>query len=127
MRIGIDLGGTKIEIVALDDNSNEQLRERRNAPRHDYAATISAIKNLIEKAERQLGKPGTVGIGIPGTISPDTGLVKNANSTWLIGHPFDRDIATAIGREVRVANDANCFACPNHKMVPGRTRLCRYR
>lgn len=124
MRIGVDLGGTKIEIVALDDDGNEQLRERRDAPRHDYAATISAVQNLIEKAERQLGKPCTIGIGIPGTISPDTGLVKNANSTWLIGHPFDRDIATAIDREVRIANDANCFALSESQDGAGAGKQC---
>lgn len=111
MRIGIDLGGTKIEIAALDEADGAVLaRERIATPRGDYDATIAAIRDLVAGMEARLGRRGTVGIGIPGAISPATGLVKNANSTWLIGRPFDRDLEVALGRPVRLANDANCFA-----------------
>ncbi|HEY0104706.1 MAG TPA: ROK family protein [Rhizomicrobium sp.] len=109
MRLGIDLGGTKIEIVALD-GSREVLRERVATPRTAYADTIRAMRELIAAADGKLASKGTVGVAIPGTISTATGLVKNANSTRLIGHPLDRDLAAAVGRPVRVANDANCFA-----------------
>jgi predicted NBD/HSP70 family sugar kinase len=104
-RIGIDLGGTKIEALALDPTGNETFRKRIPAPRGDYAATLAAIATLVREAG-----DGTVGIGIPGALSRVTGLVKNANSTWLIGKPLKQDLETAIGREVRLANDANCFA-----------------
>ncbi|HET7333849.1 MAG TPA: ROK family protein [Rhizomicrobium sp.] len=124
MRIGVDLGGTKIEIIALDDNGNEQLRERRAAPRHDYDATISAIRDLVCNAEERLGITCTIGIGIPGTISASTGLVKNANSTWLNGHPFDRDIGAVLNRKVRTANDANCFALSESKDGAGKGQQC---
>ncbi|MFZ5475391.1 MAG: ROK family protein [Myxococcota bacterium] len=103
-RIGVDLGGTKIEGVALD-GSVERARVRVPTPRGDYDGTVRAIVSLVER----LGE-GTVGIGIPGIVSPATGLVKNANSTWLNGRPFDRDLAAALGRPVRVENDANCLA-----------------
>jgi fructokinase len=109
MRIGIDLGGSKIEAIAID-GSNELLRRRIAAPRGDYAATVAAVRGLVVAIERDLGTKATVGVGIPGAISRVTGLVKNANSTWLIGHPFDRDLEHALDRPVRVANDANCFA-----------------
>ena len=109
MRIGIDLGGTKIEAIAIE-GTREMLRRRVAAPRGDYAATISTVQQLVSAIERELGTTGTVGIGIPGAISPATGLVKNANSTWLIGQPLDRDLSRALERPVRVANDANCFA-----------------
>jgi fructokinase len=109
MRIGIDLGGTKIEAIAID-GAREVLRRRVAAPRDDYDATISAVQQLVSAIERELGTTGSVGIGIPGAISPATGLVKNANSTWLIGQPLDRDLARALDRPVRVTNDANCFA-----------------
>lgn len=108
MRIGIDLGGTKIEIIALEDG-RELLRERVATPHSDYDRTILAMRDLVRSAETKLAKRGTVGVAIPGTISPKTGLVKNANSTKLIGHPLDRDLAAALDRPVRVANDANCF------------------
>lgn len=124
MRIGIDLGGTKIEIIALDDNGHEQLRERRDAPRHDYAATIFAISDLVQRAEKQLGKSCTIGIGIPGTISPATGLVKNANSTWLNDRPLNQNIADALQREVRIANDANCFAISEAHDGAGAGQRC---
>ncbi len=110
MRIGVDLGGTKIEALALDDDGTEIERRRVPTPRDDYAATVGAIVDLVAGVERDLAATGTVGVGIPGAISPATGLVKNANSTWLIGQPLDRDLCDALDREVRVANDANCFA-----------------
>ena len=109
MRIGIDLGGTKIEAIAID-GTREVLRRRVDAPRGDYTATISTVRELVSAIELESGTTGTVGIGIPGAISPATGLVKNANSTWLIGQPLDRDLARALDRPVRVTNDANCFA-----------------
>ena len=109
MRIGVDLGGTKIEITALGDGGEQLLRERQPAPQGSYDATMRAICKMVENAETRLGKQGAVGVGIPGAISPETGLVKNANSTWLIGHPFDKDLGDALHRTVRVANDANCF------------------
>ena len=109
MRIGIDLGGTKIEAIAID-GSNELLRRRVAAPRGDYAATIAAVRDLVAGIERDTGTKGTVGVGIPGAVSRVTGLVKNANSTWLIGHALDRDLEHALDRPVRVMNDANCFA-----------------
>ncbi|HEX4292878.1 MAG TPA: ROK family protein [Rhizomicrobium sp.] len=107
MRFGIDLGGTKIEIVALD-GSREALRRRVPTPK-TYEGTTAAIRDLVLSAEKQLGRRGTVGIGIPGAISTKTGLVKNANSTHLIGHPLNKDLAVALDRPIRVANDANCF------------------
>ena len=110
MRAGIDLGGTKIEGIVLDTAGTEIARRRIAAPRGDYRATISAIHGLIADLEADSGAISLVGVGIPGTISPATGLVKNANSTWLIGHPFDKDLETVLGRPVRLANDANCFA-----------------
>jgi fructokinase len=109
MRIGIDLGGTKIEAIAID-GAHVLMRRRVSAPRGDYPATVSAVRELVDSIERALGATCTVGIGIPGAISAVTGLVKNANSTWLIGQPLDRDLERALGRPVRVTNDANCFA-----------------
>jgi fructokinase len=109
MRIGIDMGGTKIEAIALDGR-RELLRLRVAAPRGDYEATIRAVSGMVAALESQLGQSGTVGVGIPGAISASTGVVKNANSTWLIGHPLDRDLEAALRRPVRVTNDANCFA-----------------
>lgn len=104
MRIGIDLGGTKIEAIALE-GSREVARRRVPTPRGDYGATIAAVASLAH----EMGE-GTVGVGIPGALSRVSGLVKNANSTWLIGRPLKQDLENAIGREVRLANDANCFA-----------------
>jgi fructokinase len=109
MRLGIDLGGTKIEIVALDDAGQVRLRERVPTPKRDYPATLAAMRDLVLNAETTLAARGSVGVAIPGTISPKTGLVKNANSTALIGHPLDRDLSEALSRPVRIANDANCF------------------
>jgi fructokinase len=108
-RIGIDLGGTKIEVIALDPAGAELFRKRVATPR-DYDGTVRAIATLVAAVDEHTGDRGRVGIGIPGTISPVTGLVKNANSTWLIGHPLDRDLASLLGRPVCLMNDANCFA-----------------
>ncbi|MGD0190714.1 MAG: ROK family protein [Rhizomicrobium sp.] len=110
MRLGIDLGGTKIEIVALDETGRIVLRERTATPKSDYHACVKTISDLVLAAEAKLGRRGSVGVAIPGTISPKTGLVKNANSTALIDHPLDKDIAHVLARPVRTANDANCFA-----------------
>jgi fructokinase len=110
MRIGIDLGGTKIEGIALADDGREIDRRRIAAPRGSYDDTIGAVVALVGAIETAAGERGSIGIGIPGAISPATGLIKNANSTWLIGHPLDQDLARTLGRPVRLANDANCFA-----------------
>ena len=110
MRIGIDLGGTKIEAIALDDDGGTLLRQRIASPREDYDATLEAVVSLVRKIEKDLADVGTIGVGIPGTISPVSGLVKNANSTWLIGRPLAEDLTTRLGRPIRFANDANCFA-----------------
>ncbi len=110
MRIGIDLGGTKIEAVALDAAGGERFRRRVDTPRGDYAATVEAVARLVEEAEAATGSRGArVGLGIPGAISPATGLVKNANSTWLIGRPLQADLEARLRRPVRIENDANCF------------------
>jgi fructokinase len=108
-RIGIDLGGTKIEAVVLDPAGREVRRVRRATPR-DYEGTLTALVDLVAALEPEAGAGGSVGMGIPGTISPVTGMVKNANSTWLIGRPLDRDLEARLGRPVRIMNDANCFA-----------------
>ncbi|MBW8190729.1 ROK family protein [Neiella marina] len=115
LRIGIDLGGTKIECVALDATTGKALwRQRTSTPRHDYQGTVAAIANLVHQAEADLSKSyhenGTVGVGIPGTVSAASGLVKNANSTWLIGQNLQADLQHALLRDVRLSNDANCFA-----------------
>lgn len=110
MRIGIDLGGTKIEAVALASDGQEMFRKRVDTPQHDYDKTLAAIVGLVTDAERATGERGTVGMGIPGTLSPYTGLVKNANSVWLNGQPLDSDLSRLLQREVRIANDANCLA-----------------
>ncbi|MCP4330085.1 MAG: ROK family protein [Alphaproteobacteria bacterium] len=111
MRIGLDLGGTKIEGIALDRGGNQCARHRIPAPRGDYEATIAAIIGLVATLEAQTGADSVaVGIGIPGALSPSTGLIKNANSTWLIGSRLDQDLATVLRRPVRITNDANCFA-----------------
>jgi predicted NBD/HSP70 family sugar kinase len=104
-RIGVDLGGTKIEAIALDAAGREVFRKRVPTPRGDYAATVSAVCSLVN----EIGE-GTVGIGMPGALSRATGLVKNANSTWLNGKPLKQDLEKALGRAVRLENDANCFA-----------------
>jgi len=110
LRIGIDLGGTKIEIVALDADGREVLRRRVATPSGDYAATLAAVAGLVNRAEGELGTRGSIGIGTPGAVALATGLLKNANSTCLNGRPVKQDIEALLGREVRIANDANCFA-----------------
>jgi fructokinase len=110
LRFGIDLGGTKIELIALDAAGHEILRRRLPTPQDDYPATVAAIAALVEAAEAGLGQAGTVGIGTPGAISPATGLMKNCNSTCLNGRPLQQDIERALNRKVRLANDANCLA-----------------
>ena len=110
LRIGIDLGGTKTEIIALDAVGRERLRWRRDTPRGGYLAIIELIVDLVHAAERELGAVASVGIGIPGAQSLVTGAVKNANSTWLNGRQLNGDLQARLDREVRLANDANCFA-----------------
>lgn len=110
IRIGIDLGGTKIEFVALERDGKELHRHRVATPRFDYEGTVKTIAESVGRIEKELGRSATVGVGIPGTVSAQTGVVKNANSTWLNGKPFDKDLSTALRREVRCANDANCLA-----------------
>jgi len=109
MRIGIDLGGTKIEAVALDGSGSERFRRRIATPRDDYDGTIEAICGLVSDAEVAAGK-STVGVGVPGAVSRATGAIKNANSTWLNGRPLREDLSRELKRDVRLANDANCFA-----------------
>ncbi len=108
MRIGIDLGGTKTEALALGSGGRELLRLRRPTP-PAYDGTLATVASLVAEVESELGARGTVGVGMPGTISPATGLVKNANSTWLLGQPLGADLSRVLDREVRLANDANCF------------------
>jgi fructokinase len=109
MRIGIDLGGTKIEALALDGEGAELCRLRVSTPKEGYIAIVDAVAGLVRDVEARLGARGSVGIGIPGIASPATGLIKNANTTALIGHPLDKDLEARLGRPVRLANDANCF------------------
>ena len=109
MRIGIDLGGTKIEGIALDDAGIEVFRKRIDAPQGVYQNTLMAIVKLVTEIEGATQDKGTVGIGIPGTISPKTNLIKNANSTWLIGQPLHTDLEALLKRDIRIENDANCF------------------
>lgn len=108
--LGIDLGGTKIEIIALAESGEVLLRRRRPSPRGSYDLTLGAIRDLVLEAETELGARGTVGFGTPGAISPATGLLKNSNSTWLNGRPLDRDLAQLLERPIALANDADCLA-----------------
>jgi len=110
VRVGVDFGGTKIEAIAIDARGVERCRWRVDTPREDYDASVRAVASLVAAVEHETGEQGTVGVGIPGAVSPATGLIKNANSTWLIGRPLHLDLERALGRPVRVANDANCFA-----------------
>jgi fructokinase len=110
MRIGVDLGGTKIEALALDRDGRERGRRRVPTPRGRYGATLAAITTLVEGLERESGEPARVGVGMPGALSPATGLVKNANSVWLNGRPLRQDLERLLHRPLRFANDANCFA-----------------
>jgi len=114
IRFGIDLGGTKIEILALDQSGSERLRQRVATPHDSYAQTLDSIVALVKGAEAELGKTGTVGVATPGAISRaparNAGKIKNANTTCLNGQPLLHDLQAALGREVRIENDANCFA-----------------
>jgi fructokinase len=111
VRIGVDLGGTKIEAIALDEAGHERARRRVPTASHrGYDAIVTEVRDLVEALERELGERGTVGVGTPGAISPATGLIKNANTVCLNGRPLDRDLSAALAREVRLANDADCFA-----------------
>ncbi|MDT3671529.1 MAG: ROK family protein [Aromatoleum sp.] len=110
MRIGIDLGGTKIEIVVLDRHGDERLRRRVPTPQGDYAATVETVAALVEAAEREIGARASVGIGTPGSPSPRDGRIRNANSTCLNGRLLQHDLAVRLEREMRIANDANCLA-----------------
>jgi fructokinase len=110
VRVGVDLGGTKIEAIAMAHAGEILARARVPTPQGDYDRTLRAIVGLVAEVERTAGVHGTVGVAIPGTLSPASGVVKNANSTWLIGKPLDRDLSTGLERPVRFANDANCFA-----------------
>src|SRR5512138_1317110 len=110
MRLGIDLGGTKIEILALDAGGREQFRRRVPTPQGDYDATLAAIAALVSDAESATAARGTVGVGTPGSISRATGLLRGSNSVCLNGQPIQRDLERLLAREVRITNDANCFA-----------------
>jgi fructokinase len=110
MRLGIDLGGTKIEILALNEAGETLLCNRVATPRENYSATLASIRDLVLSAESELGEACTVGIGTPGSPSPATGLMRNCNSTWLNGQPFKQDMEGLLDREIRISNDANCFA-----------------
>jgi predicted NBD/HSP70 family sugar kinase len=110
VRIGIDLGGTKTEIIALDALGRELLRRRRDTPAHDYAAMLDLIDGMVRTAEHELGVRASVGIGTPGALSAVTGAIKNSNSTCLNDRPLKQDLEMRLDREIRIANDANCFA-----------------
>ena len=110
MLIGIDWGGTKIEAIALTDEGNEIARLREKTPRHDYDGCLRIIVNLVKRIEEETGHCGPVGIGIPGSLEPKSRLGKGASSTWLLGRPVERDLQAALGREIRVENDADCLA-----------------
>lgn len=130
MRIGVDLGGTKIEAAVLDASGAVAARRRvptpetRADPATGYRATLDAIAALVAELDREFGRFSALGIGIPGSLSPETGLIRNANSTQLNGHPLDRDLAAALARPVRVENDANCFALAEARMGAGRGKDC---
>ena len=109
MRIGIDLGGTKIEAILLNEEGQELARCRAPTPKEDYQATLETIAHLVKEIEQEFEIASRIGIGIPGTISPATGLVKNANSVCLIGHPLQEDLQKLLGRSIQLANDADCF------------------
>jgi fructokinase len=109
MRIGIDVGGTKIEGILLNTNGDELMRLRVETPRQNYVATVNTVCQLVQEIEHQFGICANVGVGIPGAVSPATGLIKNANSVWLNGQPLQEDLHARLGRSVRLANDADCF------------------
>lgn len=110
MRIGIDLGGTKIEAILLASDGREVARVRQATPQNDYDGTIRAIVNLVAQLETEIDGAASVGLGIPGALSPATGLIKSSNSVCLIGHPLDKDLEIALNRPISLTNDANCFA-----------------
>ena len=110
MLIGIDWGGTKIEGIALTEEGEEIVRLREKTPRHDYEGCLKIIVEIVHRIERETGRRGRVGIGIPGSLEPKSGLGKGASSTWLLGRPVGRDLQAAIGRKIRVENDADCLA-----------------
>ena len=110
VRIGIDLGGTKIEGIALASDGRTLLRQRVPTPRDNYDATVQAIVDLVNSIEREIGSQGTVGIGTPGAVSPATGRIKNSNSTWVNGRALVEDLTSRLNRPLRLDNDANCFA-----------------
>ena len=126
LRLGIDLGGTKIEVIALDAAGIERFRRRVATPREDYAATLDSVVRLVADAEGSLGATGSasVGVGTPGTYSRATGLMRNCNSTWLNGRPLRDDLARRLGRPVAVANDANCFALSEARDGAGQGATC---
>ncbi len=110
-KLGIDLGGTKIEIACLNiDNNNIILRKRIPSPQNDYIATLNSIKDLVETSEIELGLTCPVGIGIPGSISSETGRIRNANSIWLNGRFLESDLSKKLNKKIKIENDANCFA-----------------
>jgi fructokinase len=121
-RIGLDLGGSKIEGILLSPRATESARYRVATPRDDYAATIAAIVDLAARLMQGITADATIGIAVPGSISPHTGMMQNANSTWLNGRPFDRDLTAALSTPVRLANDANCFALSEAIDGPERMR-----
>src|SRR6478736_3363658 len=110
MLIGIDWGGTKIEGVAMERDGRELLRLREATPRHDYAGCLRAIRAMVDALEERTGRKGSVGIGIPGSLEPKSRLGKGASSTWILGKPVEADLLEALGRDIRVENDADCFA-----------------
>jgi fructokinase len=110
LALGIDLGGTKIEIIALAESGSVLLRRRRQSPQGSYAKTLEAVRGMVLETEAELAATGTVGFGTPGAISPASGLMKNSNSTWLNGRPLDRDLAEVLERPIAIANDADCLA-----------------
>jgi len=120
MRLGVDLGGTKIEVLALDARGRERFRRRVPTPKGDYAGTLEAIAMLVRDAEGAIGSTATIGIGTPGSISRATGLLRGSNSVCLNGQPIQRDLEQLLGRSVRITNDANCFALSEASDGAGR-------
>src|SRR5437762_13936661 len=120
LRLGVDLGGTKIEIIALAPDGRELLRRRVPTPKDDYDAVLAAVTGLVHDADNELGEAGTVGIGTPGSISRATGLLRGSNSVCMNDKPIKRDLEELLGREVRITNDANCFALSEASDGAGR-------
>lgn len=110
MLVGVDWGGTKIEVVALGEDGEQLARVRAGTPRSDYEGCLALIASLVAQVESRTGRTGTIGVGLPGSLDPRTGLAKGASSTWLNGRPVEADLERVLGREVRTANDADCFA-----------------